>query len=449
MRLFVWILIAIAMAGCGGGSADGEPASELASSSASGPAPGATATTPPVNANQVVARDSAGIRIIEISEAQLRALPVWRLAAAPTTSIGAVDGDARQLFDGIGGFARLADGTFALVDGTSSIRGSAEVRIFDSTGKFIRAVGRKGEGPDEFASPPSIRPRSEGGFATIVNARVRIFDAEMKITENYTLDLQPCPHNCSERGVLGSGSIPFYSSDRPPFGRDLPTDQTIDGLKAYYGVANRSGQKIVDSVLLPQHKVVVRPAQGIPGGRGTISEAKLVSRPILSLAPESGITGGQDHFAVISPDESELTVYRADGSKSHIIRFTAERVRVSAAEKQALLERANASLVIPGRVPGDYWPLFGTVRFGDDDDLWVSDYDRTTSDASSVERVTLFGGNGIPIARLEVRADPIWKDQERAALFRAQSGRDWYRMITTDSLGVMRLLVFDILKDPR
>ena len=62
------------------------------------------------------------------------------------------------------------------------------------------------------------------------------------------------------------------------------------------------------------------------------------------------------------------------------------------------------------------------------------------------DRITIFSVDGEPIASLEIRPDPIWKDQERVLEHQAPSGRDLYRVITRDGLGVQRLLMFPIVK---
>ena len=43
---------------------------------------------------------------------------------------------------------RLSDGSVAVVDRTS-----AEVRIFDASGRHLRSMGQRGEGPSEFTDP--------------------------------------------------------------------------------------------------------------------------------------------------------------------------------------------------------------------------------------------------------------------------------------------------------
>jgi hypothetical protein len=97
----------------------------------------------------------------------------------------------------------------------------------------------------------------------------------------------------------------------------------------------------------------------------------------------------------------------------------------------------------------EHRPRFGSVNFGEDDDLWVWDYEPTPLAGSGrPERVTIFAVDGTPVARLEARPDPLWRDQGRQPRFgfSTVSSRTHYRVISADPLGVTRLLVFEILK---
>jgi hypothetical protein len=58
--------------------------------------------------------------------------------------IGTRSGEVYEL-SGVAGAARLSRGTIVVADG-----GSRQLRFFDSTGAFIRAVGGPGDGPGEF-----------------------------------------------------------------------------------------------------------------------------------------------------------------------------------------------------------------------------------------------------------------------------------------------------------
>ena len=61
----------------------------------------------------------------------------------PTVEIGVEDGAEEYQFYQIGGALRLEDGSILVTDG-----GSGELRFYDASGEFERAVGRKGAGPE-------------------------------------------------------------------------------------------------------------------------------------------------------------------------------------------------------------------------------------------------------------------------------------------------------------
>ena len=79
------------------------------------------------------------------SASQARAqLPTWKLSPAPTLTIG-TEGDAQKEFQQITGMARASNGNIVVLN-----EGSHNFRVFDTTGKFLRAYGRQGAGPGEF-----------------------------------------------------------------------------------------------------------------------------------------------------------------------------------------------------------------------------------------------------------------------------------------------------------
>ncbi len=72
-------------------------------------------------------------------------LPRIRLAEQPNIRIGSADGEDHTLFNGIAALAKFEDGGIAVVDA-----GNHRVVYFDSTGRFLRVAGRRGDGPGEF-----------------------------------------------------------------------------------------------------------------------------------------------------------------------------------------------------------------------------------------------------------------------------------------------------------
>lgn len=97
-------------------------------------------------AETVAVRDSAGIRVVESTAPAWADGEGWTLSAEPALRIGVAEGDPAHQFGAVAGAVRLADGGIAVAD-----RQSGEVRYYDAAGRHVRTVGRKGQGPGEFA----------------------------------------------------------------------------------------------------------------------------------------------------------------------------------------------------------------------------------------------------------------------------------------------------------
>ena len=90
-------------------------------------------------------RDSAGIAIAENDLTAPAAS--CAVAATPTVSIGADDGDEAYQLHRVFGARKLSDGRIVLVN-----QGSQSIRFYDQTGKFLSQSGREGQGPGEFSN---------------------------------------------------------------------------------------------------------------------------------------------------------------------------------------------------------------------------------------------------------------------------------------------------------
>ena len=93
-----------------------------------------------------IAIDSAGVRIVAGDPTGSDA--TCAISEEPVLVIGEDEEDETQWFSSIRGMGRLSDGSVVAVDRTS-----AEVRVYDETGRHLRSMGRSGEGPGEFANP--------------------------------------------------------------------------------------------------------------------------------------------------------------------------------------------------------------------------------------------------------------------------------------------------------
>lgn len=96
----------------------------------------------PAESQQV--RDSGGVRIVSY-ERNATAKHRWSLEAKPVLEIGGSADEGPSAFSEIVGAVRLSDGSIAVAN-----RQPSEIRVFDNAGRFLRSLGRGGQGPCEF-----------------------------------------------------------------------------------------------------------------------------------------------------------------------------------------------------------------------------------------------------------------------------------------------------------
>jgi hypothetical protein len=167
------------------------------------------------NAGGSIVRDSAGITIVENDHTRpaLSEVAVWKVSAEPTVRIGTVSGDSTQQLFQVSHSRRLADGRIAVVNS-----GSAEVRLFDSAGRYLNAIGGRGEGPGEFRAPWAVH-QIQGDSVLVIDLyrEISIFDADGKFARRF-LPERPEGFVLGEGfepvGAFGDGSLLFRSHYR-------------------------------------------------------------------------------------------------------------------------------------------------------------------------------------------------------------------------------------------
>jgi len=94
---------------------------------------------------QAVARDSAGIRIVDNMRSEDLPDPVWRLGDTPIMDLTETGVGPEYEFYRVYSGIRLDDGRIVVANG-----GSNELRVYSGEGEFLTTLGREGEGPGEF-----------------------------------------------------------------------------------------------------------------------------------------------------------------------------------------------------------------------------------------------------------------------------------------------------------
>lgn len=137
---------------------------------------------PGVSSN--TARDSAGVQIVESSGPRMAGAgdsAFARVDSIPLLTIGVEEGEEAYQLHRVTDAFRFPDGRVAV-----SNAGTQQIRLFDSTGTFLRNVGRRGAGPGEFAefSSASLYPVGDSLLATDNNAfRLHLFGPDMNFVE--------------------------------------------------------------------------------------------------------------------------------------------------------------------------------------------------------------------------------------------------------------------------
>ena len=287
----------------------------------------------------------------------------------PELIIGTDESDINQLFSIIRGTGRLSDGSVAAVD-----RQTAEVRIFDETGRHLRSMGERGAGPGEFLDPYSLWVTA-GDTLWVGNARpwrYNVFTAQGDFVR--TVSVEPLYLNPSRAGgVLDNG-------------------YTVNSREESFRSPNFAAP---DTLIVEIHD---------PAGRLVGSLAKLPH------GTSGNISGAADNrwFSTLFEAEAEVdargsTIVLAHGSKAEIqvldetfslraiIRWFEPDREVTGADIRAWREEYQESRPRPSspnaqanydaslsseRPAADRFPAISSVRVGRDGRIWVHRYNR-------------------------------------------------------------------------
>ncbi len=149
-------------------------------------------------------RDSAGVRIVESSGPTLGPgdSTFARLDSAPLLSIGVEEGEEPYQLHRVTDVLQLADGRIAV-----SNSGTQEIRVYDSTGRYLKSAGRKGSGPGEFAefSSATLYPVADSVLA-LDNFRLHLFGPDLTFIQTRPFVLSDAARRPFMAGVFSDGS---------------------------------------------------------------------------------------------------------------------------------------------------------------------------------------------------------------------------------------------------
>ncbi len=226
----------------------------------------------PVSTNTT--RDSLGVTIVE-SVAHLWATrDAWRVEEEPILDLAETGSGEMHTFFRVRDVLRAGSGDLAVADGASQ-----QVRIYDATGRFVRAFGGPGEGPGEFRSLWALIPRPDGRLVALdrtAGGSGAVFDLESGLVSSFRMPegVSPVRHPVASDVVWGLDLAPGADEERrraglqrPPvtivrLSRDRLSSDSVTSLPGYENFIVTEGDDIPIMGRLPH---------AVPDGEGRIA----------------------------------------------------------------------------------------------------------------------------------------------------------------------------------
>jgi hypothetical protein len=319
-------------------------------------------------------RDSAGVAIVE--NAATAATATWSTAADASLRVGGDESDPQtQLY--------LAYSATLLSNGRLAVgnSGTSQVLVFDSAGRRIAGLGRRGSGPGEFSPIMRVLPSSRPGIVAedlSVQRKLLRFDLDGVIEKETVLPLRAAPQ-------IGMMWDPLTSHEGTAFILSEAQNQNANWPDVRRGPAyliryTYDGDGPDTVVTYPGHErffadVGPRPMPGdgaIPGPRPLEPHFAATSR----------ISGGGDPWRMAAGDQAVAAydVYNEDGTLLRRVRWGATG-RAPTARDLDLVRKAyvDASPRDPAgarralaAIPAvSSTPVFDEIRVSQTNDIWV------------------------------------------------------------------------------
>jgi hypothetical protein len=275
-------------------------------------------------------------------------------------SIGEMEGDLEYLFERISSLAVAADGTIYLVDAQVP-----ELRAYTPDGRYLRTVGRPGQGPGEIKGP-------DGGLAILSDGRILVRDPANSRIQVYGAD-GAALETWSIRGSFNTSS-PLFRERGDNVLTQILVDPQADIRDWVMGLVRIGPDGTPGDTLVPPRKGY---QAAMLEARQQVGEGQNVSRNGVPFAPAEMWTFHPDGYFVHGISDSyRITLHRPGAPL--IIERAGESAPVTAGEKAEETERVTHNLrqTQPdwrwnGPPIPDGKPFFRRIHAGRDGRIWV------------------------------------------------------------------------------
>ena len=375
--------------------------------------------------NAVVARDSAGIAIVESRAPAWTRETSWSVSSDPLLDVGSADGPAEYQFSGVEAGVRLADGGIVICDA-----GSSEIRFYNAAGTFVRAIGRPGDGPGEYRRLTALG-RGPGDSLWAYDFGLRRFTVLASDgTAIRTVSVGGSLSAVNAVGQLPNGSFVVKESWSTGTGGDVKEGLERDPIAVVRISADGRTQDTI--AVIPGREVFISSEDG----RAVMNTPLFAHTSVASVRDSEIVLGDQSTFALwIYHGAGPTHVYRITGvdlrlSRGDVAGAIAARIAQAPPERMTAARTHYAGMAVP-----ETRPAYGALAVDRRGDVWVSTYSPTAEPARAWY---VFSPDGRWLGEIRM--------PERFSVL--DIGDDWILGVWRDSLDVERVRLYRLL-EPR
>ena len=375
---------------------------------------------------QVVARDSAGIRITENVRSGDLPDPVWQLGEAPILDLTQTGvGPEHEFYRVLSGI-KLDNGRIVIGN-----NGSNQLKVYTGEGEFLLSIGREGEGPGEFKQLDWVsRYRGDSIFAYDYGlGRWSIFSGEGEFGRSARVTT-PGGQRVEIAQPFSSGSV-LGMRVMPPsnlIGRDL-VGMIQDEVSLMRFSPEGDYENPVATLPGPELWLPPRPPDQT---HFTYLPALFGYWPYLAVGDDLVFMGTDRGFEVAACSE--------EGDLRRLIRIPGPERQLTGDKVDEFLERVREEL-FPGLAVGlsqrpqpDSYPWFSKIMVDAEGNIWVSEYVQLSFDP---QEWTVFDSDGSLVGDIEI--------PRRFMIF--DIGSDYVLGRSLDDLDVEHIHLYALLKD--
>lgn len=271
-------------------------------------------------------------------------------------------------------------------------RKESMIKVFDSNGKYLRTVGKKGQGPGEVNQPVGIRitPNNELLVEDVFNQRLVFFAFDGKFLKNV-----------STAKVLGLAGLAVDSQGNIIGQQVVPSENKL----------TREVKKY-DSDLNPIFTIVTLDFPNILEGKINIFRFLIFY-----------VLGKEDHIFYGNPEEYEIKVFNSEGKPVKRILKEWNPVKVTKEDEEEILARIpDVAAGIKDRLEfPKFFPAYQSFSLDEQGRMVVRTFEKGKEERQYFFDV--FDAKGVYVAKFPFIGEPrVWKGEKLYAIEETEDG---------------------------